>query len=137
METINASMKAKSVRMNKLKELLRLADLYQDTKSIYDEWKGIRWKGKREKFELEHERDLKTFRMARRKLGQHLSPAGKAPVQSWRQELASLQQEYQTEYEQYKPIRDELWRLQQVKRCTDAALHNQERIQEKRRTAER
>ena len=75
--------------------------------------------------------------MARRKLGQHLSPANKAPAQAWRQELTSLQQEYQAEYEQYKPVRDELWKLKQVKRCTDTALHKQGRIQEKRRTAER
>ncbi|MDE6588973.1 MAG: MobA/MobL family protein, partial [Oscillospiraceae bacterium] len=115
-EDINASMKAKSARMNELRDLLRFADLYRDTKPIYDEWQGIRWKGKREKFGLEHERDLKTFRMARRKLGQHLSPAGKPPVQAWRQELASLQQEYKAEYEQYKPIRADLWKLQQVKR---------------------
>lgn len=86
---------------------------------------------------MEHERDLKAFRMVRRKLGQHLSPAGKPPAQSWRQELASLQQEYQTEYEQYKPIRDDLWKLQQVKRCTDTALHQQEQAQQKRRGTER
>ena len=101
------------------------------TKPIYDEWRGIRWKGKREKFELEHERDLKAFRMARRKLEKHLSPAGKTPSQAWRQELALLQRDYQAEYEQYKPIRDDLWKLQQVKRCTDTALHQQNQTQQK------
>ena len=50
-EAINTSMKAKRDRLNELKELLRLVDLYRDTKPVYDELQGIKWKGKREKFE--------------------------------------------------------------------------------------
>ena len=72
-------MKAKRDRLNELKELLRLVDLYRDTKPVYDELQGIKWKGKREKFEREHENELRTFHMARRKLDKHRSPAGKSP----------------------------------------------------------
>ena len=57
-------MKAKRDRLNELKELLRLVDLYRDTKPVYDELQGIKWKGKREKFEREHENELRTFHMA-------------------------------------------------------------------------
>ena len=39
-------MKAKRDRLNELKELLRLVDLYRDTKPVYDELQGIKWKGK-------------------------------------------------------------------------------------------
>ena len=136
-EAINTSMKAMTARKKELEDLLHYADLYHETKSIYDELKGIKWKGKREKFELEHERDLKMFHMACRKLEQHLSPAGKIPVQAWRQELASLKQKYQVEYERYKPIQDDLRRLQQVKRNADVALRQQEHGREKHREAER
>ena len=111
-EAVNAAMKAMSARKKELEDLLHYADLYRETKPIYDEWKGIKWKGKREKFEAEHERDLKMFRMARRKLEKHFSPAGKIPDQTWRQELASLQGQYQAEYERYKPMRDNLRKLQ-------------------------
>lgn len=103
-EAINTSMKAKRDRLNELKELLRLVDLYRDTKPVYDELQGIKWKGKREKFEREHENELRTFHMARRKLDKHRSPAGKIPVHAWEQEQARLHQEYTAEYEQYKPI---------------------------------
>ena len=130
-EAINASMKAKSARLNELKKLLRLVDLYRDTKPVYDEWKGIKWKGQREKFELEHENELRTFHMTRRKLDKYRSTAGKIPVHAWEQEQARLQQEYKAEYEQYKPIRDDLWKLQQVKRCTDTALRQQEQTHQK------
>jgi len=135
-EAVNAALKAMSARKKELEDLLHYADLYRKTKPIYDEWKGIKWKGRREKFELEHEGDLKAFHMARRKLDKHLSPAGKIPVQAWRQELDALKQKYQTEYKRYKPIQDDLWKLQQVKRCADTALHQQEQTRQKRRDME-
>ena len=86
---------------------------------------------------MEHEQDLKMFRMARRKLEKHFSPAGKIPAQTWRQELASLQGQYQAEYERYKPMREDLRKLQRVKNCVDTVLRQQEQPQEKRREAER
>jgi len=136
-EAVNATMKAMSARKKELEDLLHYTDLYRETKSIYDEWKGIKWKGKREKFEAEHERDLKMFHMAHRKLEKHLSPAGKIPVQAWRRELTSLQQKYQAEYERYKPMRDDLMKLLRVKNCVDTALRQQEQTGQKRREAER
>ena len=136
-EAINTSMKAKRDRLNELKELLRLVDLYRDTKPIYDEWKGIKWKGKRENFERQHEGELRTFHMARRELDKHRSPAGKIPVHAWEQEQTRLHQEYTAEYEQYKPIQDDLRRLQQVKRNADVAIRQQEQTRQKRREVER
>lgn len=61
----------------------------------------------------------------------------KIPVHAWEQEQARLHQEYTAEYEQYKPIQDDLRRLQQVKRNADAAIHQQEQTQQKRREVER
>ena len=46
--------------------------------------------------------------MTRRKLDKHRSPAGKIPAQAWEQKQARLEQEYKSEYEQYKPIQDDL-----------------------------
>ena len=86
---------------------------------------------------MEHERDLKTFCMARRKLEKYLSPAGKIPAQAWRQELTEIQRKYKTEYERYKPMREDLKKLLRVKNCVDTVLRQQEQTQEKRREAER
>ena len=131
------SMKAKSARKKELEELLRCADLYRELKPIYDELQGVRWKSRREKFKADHESELKQFHMARRKLEKHRTPDGKIPVQTWRQELALLQREYQAEYEQYKPMRDEMAALLRVKDCVDTVLRQQEQTQQKRREVER
>ena len=136
-EAVNVSLKAMSARKKELEDLLHYAGLYQETKSVYDESRGIKWKGKREKFEVEHERDLNVFHMARRKLEKHFSSTGKIPVQAWRQELAEIQQKYPAEYERYKPMRDDLTKLLRVKNCVDTVLCQQEKPQEKRREVER
>ena len=75
--------------------------------------------------------------MARRKLDKHRSPAGKIPAHAWEQEQMRLEQEYKAEYEKYNPIQGDLWKLQQVKRNADAAIHQQEQTRQKRREAER
>ena len=134
-ETVNDSLKAMSARKKEIEDLLHLADLYRDTKPIYDKWKAIKWKGQQEKFELEHERDLKVFQMTRRKLDKHRSPEDKIPVQAWRQELAKIQRNYPAEYERYKPLRDDLKKLRQVKSCVDTAMRQQEQTKQKRREA--
>ena len=135
-EAVNASMKTMSARKKELEDLLHYADLYRETKPVYDEWKGIKWKGRREKFEAEHERDLKMFRMARRKLEKPFSSTGKIPIRAWRQELASLQGQYQAEYERYKPMREDLRKLLRVKNCVDTVLRQQQ-TREQRREVER
>ena len=136
-ETVNVSLKAMSTRKKELEDLLHYADIYQDTKSIFDELKSIKWKGKREKFEMEHERELKIFHMARRKLGRYLSPTGEIPTQAWRLELSEIARKYPAEYEWYKPLRDDLVKLRQVKNCVDTVLRQQEQSQEKRWEVER
>ena len=75
--------------------------------------------------------------MTRRKLDKYRSPAGKIPAHAWEQEQTRLEREYKAEYEQYKPIQDDLWRLQQVKRNADTAIRQQEQTRPKRRETER
>lgn len=50
--------------------------------------------------------------MTRRKLDRYRSPAGKIPAHAREQERARLgEQECKAEYEQCKPIKDDLWRF--------------------------
>ncbi len=109
--------------------MLHCADLYRETKPIYVELNGIKWKGKRQRFKEVHERELNTFHMADRKLESKRNADGKIPVHAWQQELEEIQRNYQTTYEQYKPLRNDLMKLLRVKNCVDAVLHQQEQAQ--------
>ena len=69
----------------------------------------------------------------RRKLEPHFTPEGKLPLTKWRTERGKLQQAYQEDYAKYKPIRDDLMKLYQVKSTVDTARRRQEQAHTQRR----
>lgn len=103
-------------RMKELRDLLRYADQYERLRPIHDQLGALKWKVKREQFKTEHESELCQFYLARRKLtdGTHAA--------EWQRELDSLKQELEDEYSKYRPLRDEMKKLLDVKYCVDRAL---------------
>ena len=136
-EELKASMGGKRERMEELKDLLEQAERYRERKPIYDQMNAIHRQGQREKFKAAHEGELRQFYMARRKLESHFTPEGKLPLAKWRIEYGKLQQEYQEEYAAYKPIREDLMKLYQVKSTVDTARRQQEQTQRRDRDMER
>ena len=68
-----------------------------------------------------------SFYMARRKLEPHFTPEGKLPLSKWRAERGKLQKAYQEDYAKYKPIRDDLMKLYQVKSSVDTPAASRSR----------
>lgn len=60
----------------------------------------------------------------------------KLPLAKWRTEYAELQQAYQQDYGEYKPIPDNLVKLLQMKSTMDTVRRRQEQTHEKRRDME-
>ncbi len=71
--------------------------------------------------------------MARRKLEPPLHAGGRLPLTKWRKERGNLQQAYQEDYAKYKPIREDLMKLYQVKSTVDTARRRQEQTHTQRR----
>ena len=136
-EELKASMGGKRERMEELKDLLEQAGRYRERKPIYDQMNAIHRQGQREKFKAAHEGELRQFYMARRKLNGHFTPEGKLPLAKWRAEYGQLQQTYQEEYAAYKPIREDLMKLYQVKSTVDTARRQQDQTQHRDRDMER
>ena len=113
--------------------LLEQAERYRELKPIHTQLNAIHRKGQREKFKAAHEGELRQFYMARRKLEPHFTPEGKLPLTKWRTERGKLQQAYQEDYAKYKPIRDDLMKLYQVKSTVDTARRQQEQAHTQRR----
>ncbi len=132
-EELKASMNSKQTRMKELQALLEQAGRYRELKPIHDQMNAIHRQGQREKFKAAHEGELRQFYMARRKLEPHFTPEGRLPLAKWRTEYGKLQQAYQEEYAKYKPIREDLMKLYQVKSVVDSASRQQEQTQAKRR----
>ena len=128
-DALKKSMDGKRARMEELKDLLEQAKRYRERKPIYDQMNAIHRQGQREKFKAAHEGELRQFYMARHKLNGHFTPEGKLPLTKWRAEYGQLQQAYQEEYAAYKPIREDLMKLYQVKSTMDTARRQQEQTQ--------
>ena len=116
LRSVKSNLDAKHSRMKELRDLLRYADQYERSKPVHDQLNAIKWKSKREQFKAEHESELKQFYLARRKLTDGIHTA------KWQRELDALEQECEAEYAKYKPLRDEMKTLLDVKHCVDRAL---------------
>lgn len=128
-DQLDSSMKAKSNRMKELQELTRHGENYKRLKPVYDELNSIKWKKQREKFEADHDSDLRLFYASRRILKEKL---GDKPIvlNAWKQELKQLQTEYATLSSQHKPLLEEVLHLRQVQRAVDTAREAQDAEQQ-------
>lgn len=113
---VKSSLDAKHSRTKQLRELLRYADQYERLKPIHDQLGALKWKSKREQFKTEHESELRQFYLARRKLADGIHTS------KWQRELEALKQDCEDEYAKYRPLRDEMKKLLDVKYCVDRAL---------------
>ena len=133
MTALKEGMDSKQARMKELQDLLKQAGRYRELKPVHDQMNAIHRQGQREKFKAAHEGELRQFYMARRKLKDHFSPEGRLPLAKWKTEYGKLQQAYQEEYAAYKPIREDLMKLYQVKSVVDSASRQQEQTHTQRR----
>ena len=117
---VKTNLDAKHVRIKQLRELLRYADQYERFKPIHDQLNAIKWKTKHEQFKTEHESELRQFYLARRKLTDGIRTA------EWQRALDALEHDCEDEYAKYKPLRDEMKKLLDVKYCVDRALSGAE-----------
>ena len=117
---VKSNLGAKHSRIKQLRDLLRYADQYKRFKPIHDQLSALKWKSKREQFKTEHEGELRQFYLARRKLADGIHTA------EWQRELDALKQELEDEYAKYRPLRDEMKKLLDVKYCVDRALSSAE-----------
>ena len=117
---VKSNLDAKHGRMKELRDLLRYAEQYERFKPIHDQLNAIKRKTKHEQFKTEHESELRQFYLARRKLTDGIRTA------EWKRELDALEQDCEDEYAKYKPLRDEMKKLLDVKYCVDRALSGEE-----------
>lgn len=125
--SLSASMKMKSARMKVLKEAIDQVKVYQENLPVYQEMAKPKYKFKKAlaAYKDQHEGQLKLFHRARRimkeaGMPEHFDPA---VMTAWRKELAQLEREYEAEYAQLKPVREEQQHFSHIKYCVDRVLN--------------
>ena len=125
-DTLKESASGKQARIKELDELLRMADFYQQGKSVADKLKTIRFDTFRQKYKAEHENVLRTFYMAERKLKNQWVDE-KLPVHAWRQEKSKLETEYQALQQKITPLYADTKKLWAIHYSIYQVQHEQER----------
>ena len=108
-------------RMKELAQLIRYAEDDKRLRPLIDEMNAIRWPKKREAFQQEHEREIRLYHVAHRKLGEY-ADGNRIPLPEWKKELAALKTEYDAEYESLKTDREEFKKLHRIKTRLESAL---------------
>lgn len=124
-------------RSKEIRDLLSFAEMYADTKPVYDQMNGIKFKKRREAYQQEHENELRRFYLARRKLKDHFSKDGKLPISNWRRELANMENTVSQVSAEQKPLREEWKKLIGIEAGIQNALRQTEHTPRKNREQER
>lgn len=125
--SLSASMKMKSARMKVLKEAIDQVKVYQENLPVYQEMAKPKYKFKKAltAYKDQHEGQLKLLHRARRimkeaGMPEHFDPA---VMTAWKKELAQLEHEYEAEYAQLKPVREEQQHFSHIKYCVDRVIN--------------
>lgn len=120
-------------RMKEISELLRMVDIYQENKEIYDKWYNTKFTLTKNKLKADHEKEIRKFQMAARKLKPYFH-AGKLPLTKWRNELAALEKEHEQRKAELNALKAEVRSLTQIAVAVDCALGDERK---KEREAQR
>ena len=124
-ETLKGSMRAKSKRMEQLRELIRSAEIYHRLNPIHDELNSFKWKKQREKYKSSHDFELRQFYAVRRILINELK-GEPINVKEWQREYNDLRAEYAGLRAQYNPLKRELAKLRMVRYQVDRVIGDRE-----------
>ena len=137
MSEIKPKRDKKKKRIDEITDLLNQVENYKDYKPIYDQMNAIKFKKRRDDFAATHERELKMFYMARRKLKPHFSEKGQLPITQWKKERARLEQEVAAIDAQHSDIWQEMKKLVNIQKYVEDVRRQQERTQTKTRGIDR
>ena len=111
---------ANAAREKNLKEMILHGENVRRIQPLIDQMNAIHWKGKREKFRAVHQGEIDLYYASKRYLEQH-HHVTKPMIPDWEKELEQLQQEHKKLYDDYKPLREALNEMLNVKYCVEYA----------------
>ena len=119
-DTLLSLINANAAREKKLKEMILRGENVKHIQPLIDQMNAIHWKGKREKFRAVHQGEIDLYYASKRYLEQYhhvMEPM----IADWEKELEQLQQEHKKLYDEYKPLRETLNEMLNVKYCVEYA----------------
>ena len=103
----------------------------QELKPIVDGLQKIKFDKAKAKYKAEHEKELKRYYAARRKVLE-MFPDGKYDSRILDKQYGELEQVHKETYEKFVAIRDEYQRIWHIQSCVNKGLGNTEQAHEKK-----
>ena len=119
-DTLLSRMNANAAREKNLKDMILHGENVKHIQPLIDQMNAIHWKGKREKFRAVHQGEIDLYYASKRYLEQH-HHVTEPMIPDWEKELEQLQQEHKKLYDEYKPLREALNEMLNVKYCVEYA----------------
>lgn len=120
-DTVSGAIKKAERRLNTLDKHIQQAETYLKHRDVYRRYKAEKPK-KQEGFYEKHSAEIILFESSERYLKQHLNGHTALPIKAWRAEVAKLTAEKGSLYQQFYALKEEVSKVEVIKRNVEAAL---------------
>ena len=128
-DQLSAQSRANANHIKQLDEMIRFATNIQEYQPLINQLNSIHWKHAKEKFRESHQNEIRLYQMSKRILKQNHGIT-EPDIAAWKQEKNRLQCENENSQEQYKPLKQKLSQLMELKHQIETVQKSQSREQE-------
>ena len=130
-DELKITMDTETARMKEMRKMPEYVSALQELKPILDGLQKIKFDKAKAKYKAEHEKELKRYYAARRKV-LDMFPDGKYDGRILNKQYAELEQTHKETYAKFVAIRDEYQRIWHIQSCVEKGLGNTEQTQQKK-----
>ena len=130
-DDLKATMDMETARMKEMRKMPEYVAILQELKPIVDGLQKIKFDKAKAKYKAEHEKELKRYYAARRKV-LDMFPDGKYDSRILNKQYDEFEQTHKETYEKFVAIRDEYQRIWHIQSCVNKGLGNTEHPREKK-----
>ena len=127
-----AQSKANAARIKQLDSMITFGEHIRRIQPIIDEMNAIHWKGRREKYQAAHQKEIDLYYTSQRILKEKHG-VKKIDIPGWKKEQAELRQKEAEKAAQYDSLRGKLDQMLNVKHCIEEVKHDDRRKQQTRK----
>ena len=130
-DELKVTMDTETARMKEMRKMPEYVSTLQELKPIVDGLQKIKFDKAKAKYKAEHEKELKRYYAARRKVLE-MFPDGKYDGRVLNKQYAELEQAHKETYAKFVAIREEYQRIWHIQSCVERGLGNAEQTQQKK-----
>jgi len=135
-DELKVTMDKEISRMKEIRKVPEYLSVLSELKPVVDGLQKIKFDKAKAKYKAEHEKELKQYYAARRKILE-IFPDGKYDSRLLEKEYTALEQAHAETYAKFTAIRDEYRRIWDIQSCVNKGHVNAEQTHEKKKNQQK